>query len=190
MPNAAVSWVRPPGFPSARAPRSSLSPPSSPDATSSASSKSASGALSAASLRMGWHSALTPRFLACRPCHGEPPLGEFLSVADRPRGRAKRLLRVTFGKARQTKCLLCIRPGAAAIRVGWIAIAHLLLHLFGKRARRLLQLVERLPLRGDRIARIAAPQGLLRVAHSAFGTAERLGNIAGCIAELAHDLAE
>src|SRR5207253_2535129 len=48
----------------------------SPDATSSASPKSVSGAFSAASLHMGWYSAFTLRFLACRPCHGEPTLRE------------------------------------------------------------------------------------------------------------------
>src|SRR5262249_20237665 len=62
---------------------------------------------------------------------------------------------------------------------------HLIDHLLG----RLLERVERLALRSDRVARRAAAQRLGGIAHGAIGAAEGLGHIA-LLAQLAHDIAQ
>jgi hypothetical protein len=67
---------------------------------------------------------------------------------------------------------------------------HAALHLLGKVARRLLQLVERLGLWADRLAGLAALQGLGSVAHRPLGTAQRLGDVTETVAEPAHHVAE
>ena len=66
---------------------------------------------------------------------------------------------------------------------------HSALHLLRKISRRLLQLVERLGLGADRLARLSALQCLGGVAHRALGAAQRLGDVAEAVTEPAHHLA-
>src|SRR5207248_8698623 len=70
------------------------------------------------------------------------------------------------------------------------ALAEPLLQLLREIPRGLLQLIERLGLRPDRLASFAALQRAGRVAHSALGAAERIGDVAHALAEPAHQFAE
>src|SRR5207245_2132893 len=85
-----------------------------------------------------------------------------------------------------------IAVGCADLVIAGIApaFAEALPQLLGEVARRLLQLIERLGLRPDRLARLAALQGAGGVAHRPLGAAERVGNIAHALAKPAHHLAE
>src|SRR5258708_2255987 len=77
--------------------------------------------------------------------------------------------------------------GLAAVGLAVAGLPH---HLLGHAARRLLQLVERIGLRADGVAGLAALQRVGRAAHGALGAAQRLRDIAGLLAPLPHHLAE
>src|SRR5262249_1844317 len=66
------------------------------------------------------------------------------------------------------------------------AVAHLLGHV----GHALLQIVERATLRPRRLARIAAPQRVLRLAHGALSAAQRFGHAHAVLVELVHEVAE
>src|SRR5665213_86191 len=63
-------------------------------------------------------------------------------------------------------------------------------HLLGEGTRRLLQRVERLGLRPDRMAGPVVAQRLGRALHGALGARQRRRNLAARLAELAHQIAE
>src|SRR5690606_21720636 len=67
---------------------------------------------------------------------------------------------------------------------------HLVLHLLQHRLHRLLQLVERVGLRPDGLPRHPLPERLGGIAHRPLGASERLRDLAGPLAHLAHHLAE
>src|SRR5207302_2582347 len=71
-----------------------------------------------------------------------------------------------------------------------LPISEPLLQLLREIPRGLLQLIERLGLRPDRLAGFAALQRAGRVAHRALGAAERIGDVAHALAEPAHQFAE
>ena len=65
-----------------------------------------------------------------------------------------------------------------------------LAHLLGHVAHALLQVVEGTALRARRLARIAATQGFLGLAHRALGATQRFGHLHAVLVELVHELAE
>src|SRR5262249_39913722 len=74
----------------------------------------------------------------------------------------------------------------------WLApaVAALFLHLLREITGGLLQLVQRLGLRPDGLAGLALLERAGRIAHRAFGAAERIGDVAHAIPEPPHHLAE
>src|SRR5439155_7775507 len=101
-------------------------------------------------------------------------------VGDRP---AKRVALDTVARIAVGRADL-IAVGVAA------EVAEAALELLGEIARRLLQLVQRLALRADRLPGLAMLQRAGGIAHRALGAAKGLGDVAHAVAELAHHFAE
>jgi hypothetical protein len=93
--------------------------------------------------------------------------------SGRPSGSRSSLRR---SRSRSRRGLAVARPAVA--------------HLLGEVAHALLQVVERPALRARGLARVAAPQRILGVAHRALGAAERLGHRHAVLVEPVHEFAE